>query len=461
MKITGNGESAANLMKIPLSCGGLGSCGKCRIKINGDISAPTKKENRLLTASDLESDIRLACECRVTGSAQAEYIGEKITGGETRTQLSGDFQVLPITGGKVCTAAAFDIGTTTVAYYIYSLPEGVKIASGCFENPQRQFGADVISRISYSDAHGTKKLHSAIKEKIDEIKKQFGAEFSVVTGNTVMLHYYADLDPSGIARYPFTPQSLFGEWIGEDYLPRCISPYIGADITCAVVSTQLTDFSSALLLDIGTNAELVYWDGEILTCTSAAAGPCFEGCGLKHGTAAADGALTRAFTANGRILYETIGQKPPTGFCGSGITDVLACLLDLGEISENGLLENDYYIGNISVTQNDVRQIQTAKAAIAAGLEILTENKLEPKKVFIAGGFGSALNPRSAARIGLIPKSLSEKCVSVGNASGAGACMYLLDKRLTEGFNIPTLVTELSGNNEFSEKFIKNMGFNL
>lgn len=461
MKITGNGSKAADLMKIPLPCGGLGNCGKCRIKISGQTSAPTEKEKRLLTTAELECGTRLACECRVLGESEAEYIGEKITGGETRGEFLGGFSLDPISGGKECRAAAFDIGTTTVAYYIYDLPKGEKISFGCFENPQRRFGADVISRISYSDSKGISELNRAIREKIDEIKKRFGIEFSVVTGNTVMLHYYAGLDPSGIARYPFTPQSLFGEWVGEDYLPRCVSPYIGADITCAVLSTGLTELSSAMLLDLGTNAEIALWDGSILRFASAAAGPCFEGCGLKHGTAAVGGAISRVFTANKRVLYETIDNKPPIGFCGSGIIDAIACMLDMGIVSENGLLEEEYYIGNVSVTQNDIRQIQTAKAAVAAGLEILTENAHAPQKLFIAGGFGTALNPKSAARIGLIPKSLAENCVSVGNASAAGACMLLLDKKLMENPRFPVEVEELSGNDRFSDKFIKNMGFNL
>lgn len=461
MKLKGCGERISDIIDMPLPCGGNGKCGKCKIRIHGDISPIGADERKLLSEREIESGIRLACRCRVLGEAEADSVPHAKLHGITSGFSPEGRRINPITGNKKCTAAAFDIGTTTVAYYIYSLPEGVLAESGCFENAQRKFGADVISRISYAEAFGKEKLTEAIVSQINSIKENFKPEFSVVTGNTVMLHFYTGLDPSGIARFPFTPQSLFGSRFGGDYIPRCISPFIGADAYCAVIASEMTKTDEpSLLLDLGTNAEIALWDGKRLLCTSAAAGPCFEGYGLSRGMSAADGAISKAFVANGRICYETIGQKPPVGFCGSGITDAIAALLDLGEITENGLSENDIYIGNIPVTQDDIRQIQTAKAAVAAGIEILCgKSEAKPKKLYVAGGFGSSLNPKSAARIGLIPKELSENCIQLGNAAAAGAQMMLLDKKLMKNPDFTAETVELSGNREFSESFIKHMGF--
>lgn len=461
MKIKGCGEKVSELIDMPLPCGGTGKCGKCKIRINGDISPIGADEKRLLSEKEIQSGIRLACRCRVFGEAETDGAARSEIHGITGGFSPEGRRINPITGSKKCVAAAFDIGTTTVAYYIYSLPEGVLTESGCFENAQRKFGADVISRISCAENTGAEKLTETIVSQINSIKEKFKPEFSVVTGNTVMLHFYTGLDPSGIARFPFTPKSLFGCRFGDDYIPRCISPFIGADAYCAVIASEMvkTDEPS-LLIDLGTNAEIALWDGKRLLCTSAAAGPCFEGYGLSRGMGAADGAISKAFIANGRICYETIEQKPPVGFCGSGITDVIAALLDLGEIAENGLSENDIYIGSVPLTQDDIRQIQTAKAAVAAGIEILCgKSDSKPKKLYIAGGFGSSLNPKSAARIGLIPKELSENCVQLGNAAAAGAQMMLLDKTLMKNPDFTAETVELSGNREFSECFIKHMKF--
>jgi len=354
---------------------------------------------------------------------------------------------------------AVDLGTTTAAGYLYEFPACECVDTVCIPNPQAQFGADVISRIEYSNANGVEPLKSAAWEVIDRITELFGkpVKTCVITGNTVMLHFLTGLDTRSIAVAPFTPQSLFGEYVCRDgrprpsaqrkrnptddrggrpyYLPHCISSYVGADITCGILASGMMEDKCSFLVDIGTNGEMALWNKGKLVCCATAAGPAFE----------------RGMGASGTELV-----------------DALAQMLEQGIVDETGYLEENYKIGDSGtvITGEDVRQLQLAKAAIRAGIEtLLHECNVSYGaigKFYIAGSFGSNLNKMSCAKIGLIPTGVLDKVVILGNAAGMGASMILQSSEcLAESERIASLAetVELSANAYFMEQYINNMMF--
>lgn len=453
-------------LKITRPCGGRGVCGKCKVKASGALSPISSDEKRLLSKEEIEEGFRLACRTTVSGNASITLNIKKdpirgITGG-----YLPEFEKKPLTGEKNCFCAAIDIGTTTIAAYFYKMPECICVKQICAENPQSQFGADVISRIQYANEGGLNALQKAVQNKIDEMKKDFAkpVEETVITGNTTMLHLLTGLDPSGIAAAPFTPKSLFGQWQNSVYLAPCISAYVGADITTAILASEMQKDSSSLLIDIGTNGEMAYWDGQKLTCCSTAAGPAFEGAGIYNGMAALPGAIDHVWAENGKLCYSTIDNIKPSGICGSGLIDAVFSMLKLKIIDETGYMEEDCDIGGsgIIITPEDIRRVQLAKAAIRAGIEILVPEAGKAECVYIAGGFGSYVDIDSCIGIGLLPPAFRDKIKILGNAAGNGAAMILqssdcLKKAEEIAKNAET--TELSYHPEFMEQYMEQMMF--
>ena len=204
-------------------------------------------------------------------------------------------------------------------------------------------------------------------------------------------------------------------------------------------------------------------------CCSAAAGPAFEGAGLRCGMVAADGAVCAAAVRDGGIVCKTIGGGPPRGICGTGAISLLAALLELGAVDETGLLDERYgeafpLGGGVVLTQRDIRQLQLAKAAIAAAMDTLFDaaglSPADIKTLHIAGGFGSAIDPRAAARIGLIPPALADRVSAAGNAAGLGACMIASSQRAlddAETLARDARVLDLTESAVFRERFVEEM----
>jgi uncharacterized 2Fe-2S/4Fe-4S cluster protein (DUF4445 family) len=251
-------------------------------------------------------------------------------------------------------------------------------------------------------------------------------------------------------------------------LPRCISAFVGADTTCAILATHLCEGETAMLADIGTNGEMALWHGGKLTVCSTAAGPAFEGVGISCGMRGAVGAIDRVTLVGGQMHTHTIGNVAPIGLCGSGLCDAVACLLDLELLDESGYLEDEPVVldGVVALTQKDIRMLQLAKSAIGAGLSTLVaQHGLAVEDVpslAIAGGFGHYLNMRSASRIGLLPAALAGVARAVGNAALDGAAMLLLDadsRERAESLAANAETLELSTNATFAELYIEGMGF--
>lgn len=416
-------------------------------------------------------------------------------------------EILDVKSSCLAFGLAVDIGTTTVVCYLVDLVQKRVVDFYSFINPQKKFGADVISRIDFA-REKEEGLFILQKEIVDAINRaiQILTEknsiskddiYSVVfVGNTTMLHLLLGVDPQTIAISPFVP--VFTESIcakpndlGLEINPvatikvlNSISAYIGADIVAGILSTQMHKSSKiSLLLDLGTNGEMVLGSSSFMLACSTAAGPAFEGVNISCGMGAVEGAIDSVKIENGKVYFTTIGAKQPAGICGSGAVDAIAFMLKEGIIDETGRFcdKNDTYksymrevngqqaffiTDSVYITQKDIREIQLAKAAISAGVKTMiehakiTEDDIE--NVYLAGGFGNYINPWSAIEIGIIPKKLKSKIVPVGNSAVAGAVLVLLSRKMAyESQEIGRKVKyiELSNSQDFNQFFVESMMF--
>jgi len=415
---------------------------------------------------------------------------------------------------------AVDIGTTTIAAYLYDLTNGKKLGVHSVLNPQRKFGADVLSRIEFtmSSPESMNEMNKTIIDCINEIVSHFSSEqnikasdiyLTLFVGNTTMTHFLMNVSAKNIAVSPFIPattqlHNFKAKDLGININPNgytvvfpAVSGYIGADTVAAVLSSGMYDSDEiSLLIDIGTNGEIVLGNNKWMYSCSTAAGPAFEGANIRNGVGGIKGAIDKVFFDNG-VAYTTIGKEKPLGICGSGIVDAIAGMLSAGIIDETGRIPGEDEIEDIpetyrerivridginslllvpadesavgtdiAITQKDIRELQNAKAAIAAGVKTLVKRagiKLEDiDRVYLAGGFGNFINIDNALKIGLIPKELKGKIESIGNAAGAGAVEGLLSADMLKDAEIiknRIKYIELSAAPDFVDEYVENMLF--
>jgi len=415
---------------------------------------------------------------------------------------------LRLAGGRAL-ALGVDLGTTTIACRLVDLRSGRALGVGTALNAQRAFGADVVSRIDASSRGALRELKDLVVTQIAEMARGLalgsGAAREdiasiVVAGNPTMLHLLAGVPPDAIARAPFVP-AFIGPRIedaaalGLAPRPGCpvfllpgVSAYVGADIVAGMAAVGLGELPGrSLYLDLGTNGEIACGGRDGILCCAAAAGPAFEGAGIEMGTGGVSGAIDSAWIEDGSLRVGTIGNAAPEGICGTGLVDVLAALLEAGLVDSTGRIvdaeearalppaiaslrsENErgplIFLDEgrkVYLSQADVRAAQLAKAAIAAGIDIIAGAGDPPERVFLAGGFGGLVDPRSAARIGLIPRPLADRAVAVGNASLAGATAAALSRSALEACSEARALcdyVELSGMPLFNEAYVERMTF--
>lgn len=451
-------------------CGGFGRCGKCAVGLSGNVSE--------MTSSELRAGTRLACQARILGDAQV--ILPQIS---ALTQIeAGKRKQMPVVSpmdGRY--GAAVDIGTTTLALNLLDLADGRCLAAASMENPQREIAADVIGRISAA-LHGEgERLRRQVQDAVCTLLKRASAQAGVslsendpmvVTGNTTMLYLLTGRSPESLSHAPFEADHLFGEacsiFSHPAYLPPCLHAFVGADIACALLeSCCVEEDRVSLLCDIGTNGEIALWKNGRLYVTSTAAGPAFEGADISCGCSSIPGAIERVTVSDGKLSLHTLEDAPPVGLCGSGLIDLIAALLDLGVIDENGAMQEDYVVcPGLLLTREDVCAVQLAKAAIAAGIECLLEasgcSEDEIERVYLAGGFGAHLHIASAVRIGLIPEAFASRISAIGNAALDGAGRLLLDTTLIAKMEHIASIAEhvhLAGKARFNDAYIDCMMF--
>lgn len=451
-------------------CGGRGQCGKCAVAVTGEISAPSEAECR--------AGRRLSCQVTLLGDAQI-YRPSHIP--MRQIELGGDAALparAPMPGAY---GAAIDIGTTTVALRLYALSSGRCIGAGGMPNPQGCVAADVMGRIGAA-LDGKldllrQQITTALNALLDSVCQEAGigadaVSSLVITGNTTMLYLLTGRDPKSLARAPFEADTLFdteADILGRRaYLPPCMNAFVGADISCAALAAGLCETSrTALLCDVGTNGEIALWHGGTLYVSSTAAGPAFEGAGISCGCGSVDGAIDRVWDEGGAVALHTIGGAEPVGLCGSGLIDAVAVFLNREDISPTGASDGALSLcAGISLQPADIRAVQLAKAAIAAGLEtVLSHAGVLARDVdtfYIAGGFGRHLDLKSAETIGLFPPELTMRAEVVGNAALDGAAQLLLDRGSIDSIRRIAACAQhvrLSGDPAFNDAYIEHMLF--
>ncbi|HYX80377.1 MAG TPA: ASKHA domain-containing protein, partial [Actinomycetota bacterium] len=408
---------------------------------------------------------------------------------------------------------ALDVGTTTVVATLVDLSTGGVAAVESALNGQARFGADVIARIGHAMTgdDAVDELRASVVATVNELLGRTIAAAGVdrgdviqlvAVGNATMLHLLLGADPRSIALAPFAatslePQDLRADELGLEIHPEGrvvllpgIGPYVGADIIGDLVATGLArEDRVRLLVDVGTNGEIVCGSAERVVATAAPAGPAFEGGQILHGMRAVEGAIEGLSLERGEVELTVIGDARPRGICGSGLIDVVAQLRLIGLLNPNGtlvsreqaleaahpladrLVERDgvrafALTDEVVLTQLDVRELQSAKGAIATGIEVamreLGVQAEDLEEVLLAGSFGTYVDPANARVLGLVPSVPVQRIRAVGNAASEGAKMALLSFREREiAFELPSFVeyVELSGAEDFNDRFVANLAF--
>ncbi|MDR1616632.1 MAG: ASKHA domain-containing protein [Syntrophomonadaceae bacterium] len=564
------------------SCGGSGTCGKCKVQITGSTSIPGEEEKRLLLTDEIKAGVRLACYYTITEPLEVKLnytaleqstktlindfaddeamtgrpvtvkkifvsgydenapksihdrIQETLTGLELEISPQNikelvnwdrtgrpvlELNALIFNGHTVkrihrenprAFGIAFDLGSTTLLAALVDLEEGTAVAVVSHTNMQRVYGEDLISRVNYcvTNPEGLEKLHQIminnLNAMIDELllKACIASPdvYSVtVAGNPIMTHILLNLTVKGFGSVPFV--GVFSSHITVSaastglqleaqtpvYILPSIGGFVGADITAGLLMLNDIGREKFIMIDIGTNGEIVAGNNGELWATSAAAGPAFEGGGLNCGMRALEGALNHVkLGGDGNLIFHWLGNQGIKGICGSGALDLLAALYEGDYIDDNGIFtamaferlnmekhpENRLLISDgenkssVSFSQEDIRQLQLAKSAVRTGVDILLEQAgLSPgelEALYLAGSFGSYLNPAAAKVIGLIPNIDGKKIVNLGNAAGLGGIQALLhESRRKKAEHIAKSVrhVELALQPEFNNLFIKNINF--
>ena len=412
------------------------------------------------------------------------------------TVLYDDREIIAVEPGDTTGQSfgiAVDLGTTTLVVELIDLNTGESIDTATENNSQMKYGMDIVSRISfaYQIPDNLQKLQAAILKTLSHMIKpilernqvsQDHVYEIVFAGNTAMNHLLLGLPVDTLAVFPFhaifhrLPEFTANE-LGlrlnpnaKAYVVPNIKSFVGGDISAGL---QATDFANCkgnyLFIDLGTNGEIVLKTEKKFVATSTAAGPAFEGMNIGSGMLALPGAIYKA-EKKPRLILHTIGKEKPQGICGTGLIDLIALFLEEGKITSSGKIigdKNTIMISeNIAISQQDVREVQLAVAAIKAGVRMICEQyrikKEDLDKVFIAGAFGNYLNTKNAMRIGLLPDLDPEKIVYVGNSSLAGARALLLSKparKKTESLIKKVHYISLASDPRFQECFVDSLNF--
>lgn len=444
---------------LAMPCGGKGMCGKCRVRVVRGRLPVTPEDKRIFSEAQLAQGWRLACKAVTREAVEIVVPVQEQQGFSALAAEAADEGALSLAADHDY-GLAVDIGTTTLAAALVDCTDGKILATATAVNRQRSFGADVVSRIGAA-CHGKgKALQKAVRRDLTRLMKQLLKDHPgtaarcrqmAIAANTTMLHLLMGWPCDGLGDWPFHPVSLGGktyraqEVLGPQspladatvtLLPG-MSTYVGADITAGIWQCGLASSDDvSLFVDLGTNGEMVLGNKDQRFIASAPAGPALEGGKLTWGTGSVPGAICGVRIERGRAKVRTIDHTVPVGICGTGILEAMAGLVREGLVDETGKLVEPYFhkgfplastldYQRITLSQQDIREIQMAKSAIRAGIESLIErsgiSRQRIHQVFLAGGFGYYLDPQKAAVIGLLPADLAERTTAVGNTSLKGA----------------------------------------
>jgi uncharacterized 2Fe-2S/4Fe-4S cluster protein (DUF4445 family) len=479
---------------VEFPCGGRGKCKGCRVKAVAGSLPISLEDRQRLSPGELSAGWRLACRAKADTDLRLELAQWEAA------ILTDDsnFAFKP----RVGLGIAIDLGTTTIVAQLLDLETGNVLAVRTALNQQARHGADIMSRIEFAVADRCQAvLQQIVRDQLGQMvqglledagRPQTGTsatpggdpnlESIVIVGNTVMHHLFCGINLEPLSRFPFEPHTpglhsfstdnLNWPWAGDatiHFLP-CLGGFVGSDILAGILATRLHEADSlSALVDLGTNGEIVVGNRDKLLCASTAAGPAFEGARISVGMRAATGAISEVHADEGRFGCHVIGNTTPRGICGSGLVDAIAVGLDLGLVQASGRLSkpgNLVLADPVALTQTDIREMQLAKGAIAAGLRLLLEQwGAQPPDlsgILLAGAFGNYINRTSAKRIGLLDFPL-EKISASGNTALLGAKLALFS--LPEhpgaypGVLAKTRHISLNEDPRFQDVFVEEMGF--
>jgi uncharacterized 2Fe-2S/4Fe-4S cluster protein (DUF4445 family) len=432
---------------VEFPCGGRGRCKRCRIRLLEGALPIGEEEAAILGGPERAEGWRLACRCRA--EAPVTLLVEQFRAPILVDHSRFDFEPRPGCG------VAVDLGTTTLAAQLLDLESGRVLAVQTALNPQAAYGSDIMSRTQFAlEEKGREKLTGLVRAALGDLvrgtmasagRERTPLESVVVVGNTVMHHLFCGLDVAALATVPFESdtgglQEFRAEELGWTlrgnprvrFLP-CLGGFVGSDVLAGLVATRMHEIDElTALVDLGTNGEIVLGNAQRMLCASTAAGPAFEAGGIQMGMQATTGAIHQVTAVDGGVECRVLGSGAARGVCGSGLVDAVAAGLDLGWVEPSGRLEDGrgilHLTGSVHLTQSDIRQLQLAKGAIAAGLRILLARwgaaPGAAPSVNLAGAFGNYVNRESGRRIGLIDLP-DERVESAGNTALLGAKLAL------------------------------------
>jgi uncharacterized 2Fe-2S/4Fe-4S cluster protein (DUF4445 family) len=433
----------------------------------------TAKDRLVLTEAELAAGWRLACQAQATGPLKLQVEQWTLPILTDQAHLSGSCR----TGLGI----AVDLGTTTIVAQMIDLATGDVVAVRTALNPQTAYGADVMSRVRFALTNPalTQLIRDVLGDIIQEIATSRKSEVVevVLVGNAVMHHLFAALEVEPLSHVPFESPNLGEQAFTAQELNwglpstcrirflSCLGGFVGSDILAGIVAAGIAARKGlTALIDLGTNGEIALGNGERILCASTAAGPAFEAGSIRMGMRASTGAISHVFLRDGKLACDVIGDVTPRGICGSGLVDAVAAGLRCGAILPSGRLANGKrefpLAGPVGISQNDIRELQLAKGAIAAGLRILlgrwgaTAENLEA--VYLSGAFGNYVSIDSAVGIGLLEMP-ARRIIASGNTALRGAKLILLADGHNPGFNVEHV--SLASDPHFQDTFVDCMGF--
>jgi uncharacterized 2Fe-2S/4Fe-4S cluster protein (DUF4445 family) len=496
------GDAVAGL-ELPLEqpCAGRGTCGKCKVLNEGGLAPPDEVERKHLTEGELAVGNRLACRARIAGDARVvlapiAVYSNKIFQASSRYKRQRD---VPL-------GLAIDLGSTTVAAFLTMMDNGQVCAGGAGLNQQVVYGADVISRLDAAvrDEADASRLHrlavSSINQAIDSLKLSKKIhdriERATIVCNPAMHHLLANLPVEKLAVMPFQPHStevindaadLMEGILPENTrvaLPPLIGGFVGSDALACLAHFRFDEAKGPMAaVDLGTNGEIMVTDGERILVASTAAGPAFEGVNISCGSRAVDGAVTHVSLEHKKPILVTIGDEYPVGLTGSGLLSAVQTFCQAGVIDSSGRINRDSWLvrqnpapqvhngraipltptGDLQLSQWDIRELQKAKGAIRAAIDvlmILLDLKPEDmERVILTGSFGGQVDVAAALVIGMLPPVRLETVLSIPNGAGFGAASFLSDDGFARAIQIADVAEQidLDTNAAFINRFIEGM----
>ena len=487
-------------------CGGNGTCGKCKVRFTEQAPMPSQQDRQILSRQELEDGWRLSCQTFTEGPvriafwdhseddivAETGFYQEQDKVGKTgfyrgqdEASKTGFFrdksEKLIVDNMESNRILSVDIGTTTIAASLIDRKKQRCLDTITSLNHQRRYGADVISRIEASNQGKEEEMKRCIEQDLSELCHRFGLGENVyeigipliISANTTMQHILQGLDCRGLGRYPFTPVDLSLHTYKNMQILPGVSAYVGADIVSGIIACDLDQKEEiSILLDLGTNGEMVIGNRDKILAASTAAGPALEGGNITYGVAGVPGAIDTVTIEKEVAQITTIQNQAPIGICGSGVIEIVAELLKEEIIDETGCMNEKYFESGFPLADGirfmikDVREVQLAKSAIRSGIEILIESYgisyEDIGHVYLAGGFGRKINYHKTVLIGMIPAELEEKIIAVGNSSLAGANLLAMNPDLGERFlHVATMTEEvlLSKHERFDDLYMDHMFF--